>query len=81
MRFAVEVFFGQLFKGSVLLEGGVVHQHIELAKRLDGLTHRLIAEIGFGNIAWNEDAAPALGFDRALRLFCVLILVKIDNCA
>ena len=48
----VEMLLGQLLEvADVLLEGGVVDQHVEPAELLDRPLHRVLAEFRIGDVA------------------------------
>src|SRR5712672_3745568 len=62
------------------LEGGIVHQHIELPEFLDSLPNRLVAEFLVRDISSDEKAASAFGFDLLLCDAGILMLVQIGDC-
>ena len=70
--------------GGVILERGVVDQHVQPAEPLHGAGDGGAAMLAVRDVAGNEDAALALRFHHALRLLGVPILAQIgdgDVCA
>ena len=63
----------------MLLEGGVVDQHVEPAEARDGLLDRLAAEAAVGDVAGDEHAAPALAPRPRARSPRRPLLVQIDD--
>ena len=59
----------------VLLEGRVVDEDVELAEFADRLLNGAFAEPGVGNVARNQNAAPAFLFDCTFRIFRILVFI------
>ena len=74
------MFIGQVLEIlHVLLERGVVHQHVQMAKLLDGPFNSFLAKISVSHVPRNSDALPAFVLDRSLRLFRVFVFVQIGD--
>src|SRR5919109_3385751 len=63
----------------VLLVGGVVDQDVELAQLAHGPLHRFRRVLWIGDVARQQDATPALAFDRLLRLLRVFVLAQVAD--
>ena len=57
----------------MLLEGGIVHQDVELSELVDSPRHGSAAEVRVGDVAGNQESTAALRFDRAPCLARVLL--------
>ena len=57
-----------------VLFGGVVHQHVQAAEFLHGAAHNFGAEGGLLEVAGQQDAASAFGFDQGQGFFGILLL-------
>lgn len=49
---------------AVVLERGVVDQHVELAELVDAALHGVAAELRLPHVAGDRDGAPPFGLDR-----------------
>ena len=63
----------------VLLEGGVVDEHVEAAEGLYRLGDGAVAELRVLDVAGDEQAAPAFGLDAHIRLLGVAVRLQIDD--
>ncbi len=63
----------------MVLERGVVDQHVEPAEGLRRLRHGLVAESRFAHVAGDQQAAAAFGLDRAPGFARVVVFVQIDD--
>ena len=63
----------------MLLKGGVVHQHLQAAKGLDGLFDSAAAKRGVFHIAGNEQAAATFAFHMDTGLFGIFVLVQVND--
>ena len=61
------------------LKGRVVDEHVDAAERLDRLLHRVLAIKGIGDVARQQDRAPAFPLHRALGFFGVAVLGQIGD--
>ena len=76
----IEVFFGDVFKRfGMFLKRRVVHQNVELAEFSHGFFHHLAAQRRILHIAGHQQATPAFGFDAALCLFGIDMLIEVKN--
>jgi hypothetical protein len=76
----VEPLVGDLLeRGGVLLVGGVVDEHVELAERLHRLGDRPVAEPRVLDVAGEQEAAPPFGFDSRLGLAGIAVRIEVDD--
>src|SRR3981081_2018364 len=64
---------------NVLLEGGVVHQHVKAAELLCGSGHSLLAEFRIGYITRNDNAVAPFLLDSFLGFFGIVMLIEIGD--
>jgi hypothetical protein len=57
-----------------VLIGGIGNEDVEATELVDGALDELGAELCVGEIAGDQDAAPPLGLDSALRLVGIALL-------
>ena len=63
----------------MLLEGGVVDQHVEPAELLHGLRDRAVAEARVLDVAGDQQARRPSASTPRLRLLGVVVLVEVDD--
>ncbi len=63
----------------VNLKGGVVHQDVEPAQLFRRSRDGLLAEGAIGDVARDEDAAAAFGFDLLLRKPGVFVFIQVTD--
>src|SRR5690606_15244312 len=76
----VEAFIRDFFERvCVLLERGVVHQNIQLAKALYGVSYGIATERWVLYVTRDANGPSALGFDVAAGFFGVVVFIQIND--
>jgi hypothetical protein len=62
-----------------MLLGGIVHEDVQTAELFANVGDRFLAEFAILNLAWKEEAAPSLRFDKLPCLLRNALLLQINH--